>query len=213
MELCSRCGRRKAKRHCPALGSALCTLCCGQARNKDIHCPDSCPVLAEHRPYQQRRAVERAPADLSRNATPDILRDERLAWLAYHAEYPLRVYGQGSPALTDAEAVAALEYARDKTEKAGRLLVLPGESLRPRNELGEAVVQSLDNCRYEGILLIPGGETYTAEERIRVLDAVLAAAKELAQADPAGRNYLTHLIERFARVEAASRSPKPEPSA
>lgn len=208
MTLCSRCRRRKAKRHCPALGAALCSLCCGQARNKEVRCPDSCPVLAEHRPYEERRSVERndsSPAPWA--AAPDILRDERLAWLAAHIEFPIGVYGQGRADLTDADAVLALEYAREKLRGAGRVLVLPGESLKPRNELGEAILQSAASCRDEGTLIVPGADSaYTIEEKERVIDRVLQIARDLARSQPGGRGFIDRLIEHFARVDQRSRS-------
>jgi hypothetical protein len=201
MDLCSRCRRRKAKRRCPALGASLCNLCCGQARGKDIHCPDDCPFLAEHKPYQERRSVERGEAGPSRRSGPDILQDERLAWLASHIEFPLSVYGRGRPELTDAEAIQALEYARDRLETSRHLLVVPGEALRPRNELGEAVLESMDKCRFEGRLILPGTDSaYSLDERRRVLERVLEAAREMARSDPQGRNFLDRLIEHFAQA-------------
>ncbi len=209
MSLCSRCRRRKAKRQCPALGSALCSLCCGQARNKDIHCPDSCEVLAAHKPYHDRRTVERnASAPESRPSGPDPLRDERLAWLAAHVEFPISVYGQGKAGLTDADVLLALEYARDKLKGSARLLVVPGEALRPRNELGEAILESMDKCRFEGTIVVPGtGSGYSFEEKERVLDRVILLAGELARNDPRSRNFVDRLIAHFAQVES-----RPEPS-
>lgn len=204
--LCSRCRRRKAKRHCPALGSSLCSLCCGRARGRDIACPNSCPFWAEHKTYQDRRAVEKSEAGpTARPVQEDILLDERLAWLAAHIEFPLRVYGQGDPRLTDAEVVLALEYAREKVERSGHLLVVPGESLKPRNELGEAVLQSMDNCRSEGAIIIPdGGSAYSIEDKAAVLERVLLSAREPARTNPAGRHFIDRLIEHFARMEEQS---------
>ncbi len=213
MDLCSRCRLRKAKRRCPALGAALCHLCCGQARGKDIHCPDTCPFLAEHKPYQEKRSVERGSAAPDRRRPGrDILQDERLAWLASHIEFPLGVYGQGHPGLTDGEAVQALEYARDRLERSGRVLVIPGEALRPGNELGEAVLESMDKCRYEGTLIVPGTEsTYSLGEKIRVLDRVLEAARDLARPNPQGRRFIQRLIEHFATTSENSRPPSRKP--
>lgn len=201
--LCSRCGRRKAKRRCPALGRPLCSLCCGRARDKEIRCPNSCPFWAKHKTYQDRRTIERSESGpRSRPDSEDILLDERLAWLAAHIEFPLRVFGKGDPRLTDAAVVLALEYARDEVERSGHLLIVPGESLKPRNELGDAVLQSIENCRYEGGLIIPGaGAAYSLADRARVLDRVLLSAREEARANPQGRRFIERLIEHFARME------------
>jgi hypothetical protein len=206
MAVCSRCRRRKAKRECPALGSALCSLCCGQARNRDFSCPESCRFLAESKPYQERRAVSKKEA-LSASGRPqdDILRDERLAWLASHIEFPIKVYGQRNSELTDGQVVLTLEYARDQLEKAGRVLILPGEALKPRNELGDAVLKNMAGCRYERAIIVPGADqAYSREEQVKVLDGILASARELARDSPSGRSYIDRLIQHFERVEELS---------
>lgn len=211
--LCSRCRRRKAKRPCPALGGSLCSLCCGLARDKEVHCPSSCPFWSEHKTYQNKRAAEKSEAGPTpAPARADILLDERLAWLAAHIEFPLRVRGQEDPRLGDAEVILALEYARDKIERSRHLLIVPGESLKPRNALGEAVLQSMESCRYEGALIIPGaGSAYSIEEKSSVLERVLLAARESARTDPGGRRFLDRLIDHFTRMEqrASSRERKP----
>jgi hypothetical protein len=188
------------------MGSAICSLCCGQVRNKEVHCPESCRYLAESKPYQERRAVaKKKPAPSSARPQEDILHDERLAWLASHVEFPLSVYGRRKPELTDGEAVMALEYARDKVEKTGHVLILPGESLKPRNELGEAVLQNMAACRYEATIIMPGADQgYSREEHLKVLERILASARELARGDPAARNYVDRLIHHFERIEELS---------
>lgn len=206
MAVCSRCRQRKAKRDCPALGSALCSLCCGRARNRDFSCPESCRFLAESKPYQERRAVSKSEsASPSRRPQDDILRDERLAWLASHVEFPLKVYGQRKPELTDGEVVLALDYARDRLEKAGRVLILPGEALKPRNEMGEAVLKNMADCRYEGAIILPGADqAYSRGDQLMVLDRILASARELTRSNPSGRNYIDRLIGHFERIEELS---------
>jgi hypothetical protein len=167
----------------------------------------------ESKPYQERRAVsKKEAAPSSRQPQDDILRDERLAWLASHVEFPLKVYGQRKPALTDGEVVLALEYARDKVEKAGHVLILPGESLKPRNELGEAVLQNMADCRYEGAIIMPGADQgYSREEQLKVLERILASARELARSNPSGRNYIDLLIRHFERIEGLSSRKKIDP--
>jgi hypothetical protein len=210
MSLCSRCGRRKAKRDCPALGNSLCSLCCGLIRNRDIHCPESCPHLVQNKPYEERRALERSEqAPLSPRPKDDILRNERLAWLAAHIEFPLKVFGERDQGLIDGQLILALEYARDKLAGAGRILILPGESLKPRNDLGESILENMDKCRFESVLILPGADSvYSQEERLKVLDRVLASARETARSGPGSRNYLDHLIRHFAMIEERSNPKK-----
>jgi hypothetical protein len=207
MPLCPRCGIRVAKRSCPALGSPLCNLCCGRLREKELHCPPACPYLARHKPYQERRVLERGPSrpPHSRLAEDDVLKDERLAWLVLQFEAPLVQLAERAPALTDGQALLALEYARDKIDKGRGLLITPGESRKPSNELGEAIFTASESARWEApVLLISGLESYGREEKLRCLDRVILSVRLLARGAPDGRAYLTDLAGRFAQLRSLS---------
>ncbi|MBM3298222.1 MAG: hypothetical protein FJY83_11580, partial [Candidatus Aminicenantes bacterium] len=117
MAKCSRCRQRKAKRSCPALGEELCSLCCGRHRLRDIPCPPGCPFLKGASPAPDRRDREKAEAEF--------WRDERLVWLAHNASRPLRVLAERLPSFTDEDAVRAMEYAREETLQAQRLILAP----------------------------------------------------------------------------------------
>jgi len=211
MAKCSKCKSRKAKRHCPALRSDLCPLCCGRLRDKEIHCPPSCPFLTQHKPYQEKKIVEKKPPLPFRSGLPqdDLLRDERMAWLALHIEAPLTEYGKKVPSFTDADAIVALEHAKDKLQKGRSLVLIPGETHTPRNEIGEAVYTSMESCRYEQAVILSGRpEGYMTEEKVQCLDRVILAAKTWARTNYQGRGYIEHLFEQFARLEEQSRSTK-----
>jgi hypothetical protein len=211
MAKCSKCQSRKAKRHCPALRSDLCPLCCGVLRDKDVHCPPSCPFLTRHKSYQKKRIVEKTQPFPSKSGLPqdDLLRDERMAWLALHLEAPLMEYGQQVPSFTDADAIVALEFAKDKLEKGRSLIFVPGEMRKPKNEIGEAVYTSMENCRYEqAVILATGTDGYKTEEKVKCLDRVIFAVKTMAQTNPQGRTYIERLAEQFARLQEKSRSTK-----
>jgi hypothetical protein len=205
MAKCAQCLRRKAKRSCPALGSGLCPLCCGELRDREVACPPRCPHRELHKPYQDRRAAERPvePAVPPESSGEDVLRDERLSWLALHAEAPLLERARTRPDFTDADAVAALEYAREKAAKGGGLIVIPGRERAPVNEAGEAVRRSLDACRYEASVILSGArEGYIGEEKIRVLDVLIPAARSFARRSPGGRIYLERLAAQFSALDA-----------
>ena len=205
MAKCAHCRRRKAKRSCPALGSGLCPLCCGELRDREVACPPRCPHREQHKPYQDRRAAERPvePAGPPGSSGEDVLRDDRLSWLALNAEAPLFERARARPDFTDAGAVAALEYAREKAAKGGGLIVIPGQERAPVNEAGEAVRRSLDACRYEASIILSGArEGYTAEEKIRVLDRLIPAARSFARQSPGGRTYLERIAAQFAALNA-----------
>ena len=211
MAKCSRCQQRKAKRRCPGLRNDLCPLCCGLLREKEVACPPTCRFLAEHRPYQEKRILEKkqaAPARAGRRQD-DFLKDERIAWLALNIEAPLKEIGERNPSFTDAEAILALEYAKEKLAKGRSILLIPGEDRKPGNEVGEAIFQSVENCKYEGnVILTAAAESYKSEEKVRCLDRLILAAKTWARENYAGRAYIDHLREQFAQIAEMSRTSK-----
>jgi hypothetical protein len=207
MPLCPKCGIRVAKRACPALGSRLCNLCCGRLREKDLHCPPACPHLARHKPYQEKRVLEKVPSrsPRSRPAEDDVFKDERLAGFVLQLEAPLAQLAERAPALTDGQVLLALAYARDKIDKGKGLLIIPGESRKPANELGEAIFAASERARWEApVLLTTGLESYGREEKLRCLDRIILSVRHLAKGDPDGRAYLTDLGGRFARLRDLS---------
>jgi len=187
------------------LGRGLCPLCCGQFRDRQVSCPPHCPHRERHKPYQDRRAAEKpdAPGAPAGRAGEDILRDERLAWLALHVDASLVEIARARPDFTDADAAEALDYARDKTAKGGGLIVIPGRERVPGHEAGEAVRRGLEACRYERSVLLAGAaEGYTGEEKLRVLDRLIPAARSFARQAPGGRTYLERLAAQFAAPDA-----------
>jgi hypothetical protein len=210
MAKCRECGQRKGKRACPALGSLICPVCCGTHRGREIACPASCRFPAEHKPYQDRRTLDRkSSAPAPAGSRDDLLRDERLAWLAIHIEAPIRELAERDPRFTDGDAILALEYAKDKLTRGRGRLILPGEDRKPSNAAGEAVFQILETCRYNrAVILVGAAEGYTAEEKLRVLDRVIQAAKSWTGGEFGGRTYLERLREQFARLQDMSRPSK-----
>ena len=207
MAKCSKCKQRRGKRYCPALGDYLCSLCCGILREKEIHCPSSCTFLIKHKPYQEKRILEKKEVPAPRNmaAKEDILRDERMAWLAFHAEAPLKVYAERKESYTDKDAIMALEYAKEKIETGEKLIHIPGEEIKPKNEVGEAIFQSMDKCRYEKEIILPGEiQTYTKEEKIKCLERIILSVKFLAKGNFEERNYIQELLVRFDKIKELS---------
>lgn len=45
--LCKICGKRRAKRHCPAVQGEICPLCCGTERETTLSCPLDCEYLQQ----------------------------------------------------------------------------------------------------------------------------------------------------------------------
>lgn len=211
MKKCAKCKKRKAKRYCPALGDSLCSLCCGLIRDKEIHCPSNCKFLVQHKPYQEKKIIEKKPSSSRKelSAEEDILKDERMAWLVFHIEAPLIEYGDKKATYSDRDAILALEYAKEKIEKDKGVVILPQRERTAKNEIGEAILKSIENCRYERMIILPGAlETYSKEERIKCLERVILSVKFLAKGNFKGRNYIQNLQERFAKIKALSSEKK-----
>ena len=204
MAKCAKCQKRKAKRECPALGKSLCSLCCGQLRQKELHCPPACPFLEKHESYQEQRTIDRQQSSLAERLQKeeDILKDERMAWLAFHIEAPLKDYAERETSLTDKNALLALEYAREKLESGKGFIIFDGRERRPTNPLGEAIVQSADRCRYEKHIVLPGEhQVYTTDEKLKCLDRIILSVRYFAGNDLEQRQYLQKLLDRFQRLE------------
>ena len=211
MVKCSRCRQRKAKRRCPGLRSDLCPLCCGIMRGREVSCPPACRFLAEHKPYREKKILEKKPPQPARPGRPpdDPWKDERTAWLALNIEAPLKEIGERDPAFTDGEAILALEYAKDKLSRGRNLILLPGEERTSRNDAGETVFRSLQNCTYEGgLILAAAGNGYKSEEKFQCLDRLILEARSWTMKNFQGRAYLEHLAEQFARIAESSRRSK-----
>ena len=211
MAKCSKCKKRKGKRYCVALGDYLCSLCCGLIREKDIHCPQNCSFLAKHKPYQEKRIIEKEQTSVTKKtfSEENILNDERMAWLVFHIEAPLKEFAEKNESFTDKEALLSLEYVREKIDKGKKLLIAPQADIKPRNEIGEAVYQCIENCRYEKRIILPGDTgMYKREEKLKCLEHVMLAVKSWAKGDFEGRNYIQQLITRFEKIKELSRQKK-----
>lgn len=55
---CVSCGKRKAKRYCPALRGSICPVCCGEKRGVEIKCPLDCVYFVEGQKHQQLKVMQ-----------------------------------------------------------------------------------------------------------------------------------------------------------
>jgi hypothetical protein len=61
--LCKICGKRRAKRFCPAVHGDICPLCCGTEREVTLSCPLECEYLQEA--HKREKPIPVAERDLS----------------------------------------------------------------------------------------------------------------------------------------------------
>ena len=106
--LCKICGKRRAKRACPAVEGDICTICCGTEREVSLSCPFECEWLIEaHRHEKPIPVAENQISDPDITVTEEFLRshEELLLFSVYSlVEAALRV-----PGAVDRDAMAALE--------------------------------------------------------------------------------------------------------
>jgi hypothetical protein len=209
--VCPRCKKRLAKRACPALGLSICQLCCGNLREKEIHCPSSCAHLTAHKSYQQKRIVERRPSGSSPRPRARDVRadDERLGWLGLHVEAALLRHAAGHPDFSDADALAALDDARGKIEKEPPRLIVPGEAVRTANEAGELILKAAGECRFRTTAILESAaEVYKKDEKIACLDRIILGMRPFLEAAPSGRTFLQELAAKFAQAGTPARQKK-----
>jgi len=194
MAFCHHCGRRKAKRHCPALRAELCQLCCGELRQKRINCPSSCPYL-QHQAYQEQRKWQRF-----RTQPRETINDERLAWLIAQIEMALYEISQRSKDFTDQEAFRILSQAREKIAAGEKRIILPEERIEKKPEISEALVNLINQVRYEKGLVLSTSSTFSREEKVRCLEALMGLIYETTGGDLSQRVYLEDLARRIEKA-------------
>ena len=199
MTICSHCGKRKAKRSCPALRDRICQLCCGTLRGKKVSCPEDCDHFRKHTPYQESKKSETE----SSRESDIVLRDERLMWLAVHIEAALDQLASHDPSFSDDTAIQALEWALDETAKERRLILLPDEFERPVDPAGQALLKAAEACRFsKSVLLETESEGYSREHKILCLKFLLQNARRLSKDKTGGRAFLDLISARLARLKS-----------
>jgi len=119
--LCPSCGQRKGRRACPALGSNICTVCCGTKRLVEIRCPADCGYLAsarEHPAAVVRRRQERDAAQILPTIRHLTERQYQLFFL-FHTLI-VRYSPQGFSRLVDADVADAVAAVAATLETAAR---------------------------------------------------------------------------------------------
>jgi hypothetical protein len=106
--LCKICGKRRAKRACPAVEGDICSICCGEQREVSLSCPLECEYLQEA--HEHEKALPVAEDEIS---NPDIRVTEE--FISQHEElllfsiYSLLQATLRTPGAVDADVLAALE--------------------------------------------------------------------------------------------------------
>jgi hypothetical protein len=106
--LCKICGKRRARRACPAVRGGICAICCGTEREVSLSCPLECEYLQEA--HRRERPVPLSDKQLS---SPDVQVSEE--FLQTHEElvlfcvYSLVQAAVRTDGALDTDILAALE--------------------------------------------------------------------------------------------------------
>jgi hypothetical protein len=106
--LCKICGKRRAKRACPAVDGDICTICCGTEREVSLSCPLECEYLAEaHRHEKPVPVAEGQIANADIKVDEDFVRThEELLLFCVYALLQAALRTAGS---IDVDVMTALE--------------------------------------------------------------------------------------------------------
>lgn len=133
--LCKICGKRRARRPCPAVQGDICTLCCGTEREVSLSCPLECEYLQEAHRHEK-------PVPVSENelSNPDIRVTEEFVAsqeeLLLFCIYSLLQAGVSTSGSIDTDVLQALEalIQTHRTRETGLVY-----ETRPENAVAAAI--------------------------------------------------------------------------
>jgi hypothetical protein len=207
--VCPLCGRRKARRACPALNKQICAVCCGTKRLVQIQCPTDCVYLTTAREHPPAAQVRQQQRDLG--LLVQFMRDfnERQSQLFFLVNSVLAAYQppELQPLIDDdvAESAAALAAT---LETSARGVIYEH---RPASLPAERLMTTL-----KPLLAEAGKNGGTAFERDAavVLRRIEEAAREIRVSETGNRRAFLDLIGRVIRKSASgTETPQTEPEA
>ena len=203
--VCPLCGRRRARRTCPALGESICSVCCGTKRRTQIDCPPDCTYLetsTAHPPAVVQRRRERDGGFLLASLQGLTEPQQRLTVMLIEYLAGDRPY---APGLVDADVEQAAVALAQTYETASRGIVYehPAGTATAQRLAGE-MKELIETDRGNGAHL----SDHAAAGVLRRIEAGARAARQALNEDDDERAYLSWL--RRVRVSAggdAERAP------
>lgn len=184
---CPLCNRRKGIRHCPALNSPICSLCCGTKRRRTITCPDDCPHLIAGREYQGKRRSDFEPLEELRKLSPDYLNNiEQSILLVRDTRFRN---------LLDSEVKEALENLLKTIETAERKIIYEYRSPNPRIQIVADSVKQMIEKQQKGE---DGLRPVAIDETKACLMAIIATLRSLVRQNRESTIYLD-FIRQYAQ--------------
>ena len=186
--LCKICGKRRARRHCPAVHGDICAICCGTEREVSLSCPLECEYLQEaHRREKPIPIDEKQLPDPDIAVTEEFLRDHEellLFCMVSVVEAALR-----TSSATDADALEALDalIKTYRTTESGLLY-----ETRPVNTIAAAVQRAFSASLedYQKIRAERENLSYRNAEILGALVFLRRLGQRNQNGRPRGRMYL-----------------------
>jgi hypothetical protein len=138
--LCKICGKRRARRACPAVQGDICTICCGTEREVSLSCPLECVYLQEaHRREKPIPLAEKQLSNPGLQVSEEFLHDHEELML--FCIYSLVQAAVRTPGSIDADILAALEASiqTQRTLESGLVY-----ETRPENVVAAGVQRSFE---------------------------------------------------------------------
>jgi hypothetical protein len=190
--VCSLCGRRRARRGCPALGKHICAVCCGTKRLVQIECPPNCIWLASAREHPPAVVVRQQQRDLA--LLLHFMRDfsERQSQIFFLVNtFLVRYEPPELQSLIDDDVAEGMGALAATFETASRGLIYDH---RPASLPAERLTAAL-----KPMLAEAGRSAGTAFERDAavVLRRIEAAARDIRALNPENRRAFLDLLGRI----------------
>ena len=204
--LCKICGKRRARRACPAVHGDICTLCCGTEREVSLSCPLDCEYLREA--HQHEKPVPIAEDQISYpdvKVTEEFIREHEE--LLLFAVYSLVQAAMRTAGAIDADVLMALEalIQTQRTLESGLVY-----ETRPENTIALAVQRAFSASFADYEKIRQERETLSAFRQSDLL-SVLIFLHRLGQQNqngrPRGRMYLDLLRQMTPDIGVEEHAP------
>jgi hypothetical protein len=202
--ICPLCGKRRARRACPALGKQICAVCCGTKRLVEIQCPPDCSYLASAREHPAAPVMRQQERDFG--LLVPFIRDlsERQSQLFLLViRFLLEYEPPELQRLIDDDVAGAVAALAATLETSARGVIYEH---RPASLPAERLLNTL-----KPVLAEAGGRGGSAFDRDAavVLRRLEAAARGARSGDEANPRAFLDLVARVIRKAAAAGGDEP----
>jgi hypothetical protein len=204
--LCKICGKRRARRACPAVQGDICPICCGTEREVSLSCPLECVYLQEaHRHEKPIPVTEKQLANSDVQVSEEFLREHEELML--FCIYSLVEAATRTPGALDADILAALAASiqTHRTLESGLVY-----ETRPENAVAAGVQRSfaasLADYQKERAKRQPLSAVRNSD-MLKVLVFLQRLGQQNQNGRPRGRMYLDLLRQMTPEQRVEERAP------